>query len=309
MLFSKNGIALLFGAMTALVSSSSQEKVKVVRLGEEQERENSPLLLADAGILLSHEEKKGETRAIIATDNIVYLPERSLQSSDCPVVGQHVDCVNGVNQAPPYDSCADACSGSCCVGLNACKEFTGRVCKDGISCSGESACNRARIPLVSASCDGYKACRDVGFLGLSMGNIIASCHSIYACAGVGILGGKVGNIESSCSGDRACHFIGSEGGTVGNVLNSCVGDFRSCAYVGTKGGVAGNLQGSCNAHESCFYLGRVSVGDVTSSCNAPRACLGAGSPFGVSGPILSDLTECCIVENACLFASEVTLIG
>lgn len=53
--------------------------------------------------------------------------------------------------------CSTACGGSCCVGNNACEEFTGKVSKDG-SCSGTEACLGTEIPLVVNSCKANFAC-------------------------------------------------------------------------------------------------------------------------------------------------------
>ena len=54
-------------------------------------------------------------------------------------------------------SCKVACDGKCCVGPNdsdACTGFTGRVCKDGYSCTGLDACKDADIDLVVGGCRG-----------------------------------------------------------------------------------------------------------------------------------------------------------
>jgi hypothetical protein len=57
-----------------------------------------------------------------------------------------VDCVNGyVSDSGGGTTCELACGGACCV-EDACAYFTGKVCKDSVSCMGESACELAKIP-------------------------------------------------------------------------------------------------------------------------------------------------------------------
>ena len=54
-----------------------------------------------------------------------------------------VECVGGMVKDNPTKSCVDECAGACCGNNsqgepNACKGFTGSVCRDG-SCMGENS--------------------------------------------------------------------------------------------------------------------------------------------------------------------------
>jgi hypothetical protein len=86
-----------------------------------------------------------------------------------PCAGGYLECIGGF--APSTGTtCAAACGVACCNDLannaDACVGFTGKVCKDGISCTGIEGCNYARIPHVANSCSGEKACKNVGNQGL-----------------------------------------------------------------------------------------------------------------------------------------------
>ena len=75
-----------------------------------------------------------------------------------PHQGSHyVICEDGKEKGSSRD-CAAACDGQCCVGTDACKGFTGAVKKDGVSCTGHTACMNAAIDLVMDGCNGDYSC-------------------------------------------------------------------------------------------------------------------------------------------------------
>ena len=159
---------------------------------------------------------------------------RVLQSDALCTQG-YVDCSYGdtSDNIPCATACYDSTSGSykCCSGLNACADFTGRVCKDG-TCSGNNACFHAKIPIVVNSCIGVTACFVVGYnpygAGNNVGNFINSCTSFASCSQVayGSEGG-VGNLEGSCTADRACQSLGSVAEVTSNLKDCCTSD-REC---------------------------------------------------------------------------------
>lgn len=81
-----------------------------------------------------------------------------------------VKCRNGVVEDDPGTTCFESCGKSCCTYYDfltpeykdACKGFTGHVCKDGKSCNGDQACEDANIEYVVKSCTGYQACYKAG---------------------------------------------------------------------------------------------------------------------------------------------------
>jgi hypothetical protein len=89
---------------------------------------------------------------------------RKLDAVETCGANGYVDCVNGTVRDMPGVSCASACDGQCCQGDNACDPygfpgFTGKVCKDGISCMGEKACLGSTVQyLVYQGCNGTLAC-------------------------------------------------------------------------------------------------------------------------------------------------------
>jgi len=138
-----------------------------------------------------------------------------------PCAGGYVQCTGGF--APDGTTCAAACGGRCCVntgGDDACVGFSGKVCKDDSSCMGIEGCNYARIPHVANSCDGEKACKNVGNQGL-VGDFENSCKGGTACKDLARKGGVVGMIKDSCLGERACFGLADEVGHAGNLKDSC----------------------------------------------------------------------------------------
>lgn len=184
---------------------------------------------------------------------------RRLQAPSC-APEDTVDCVEGystsyVNVTNPrtgiitknYPSCEAACEDACCVGDDACLNFTGSVCKDMTSCSGFGACKNAKITSVFNSCNGVKACEEAGEEGY-VGNVTNSCNDRRSCRRAGGNGGSVGVISSSCSKDYSCYFAGYQG-YVGIVTDSCNSSL-SC-YGAAKEGYIREISSSCNGEFDC----------------------------------------------------------
>lgn len=199
--------------------------------------------------------------------------------------GESVDCDNGKVRGTNTD-CSVACGGQCCFGDQSCNGFTGRVCKDGMSCFGSRACRDAKINFVVDSCDGEYACQFTG-RNAPVGLILNSCkamdsnsfglpygmdHGDFSCEGVAMNpNGQVGNIIDSCKGDRACNGLahGSFATRVGDISGACIG-WEACMKVGTNGA------------------------DVDSCCNS------GGGPRGTSPhTVVNGEGECCMDVHNC----------
>ena len=216
-----------------------------------------------------------------------------------------------VNGNVTKKTCDEACGNDCCTGYHgACDGFTGKVCRDEISCMGNHACEDATIDHVINSCNGHAACRYMSWEdscdgkscqnmvgdeeGSSVGNIKRSCHGAYACEYVVGAFGSVGDITKSCNGIKACYTL-SYKGTAGNIDRSCNGDFA--CYLLSYQGTVGNIDRSCNGDNSdggasnntgdegggvccradvggvCSHVGKSgSVGDIEDSCHGDGAC-------------------------------------
>ncbi len=107
--------------------------------------------------------REGNAKDDVVTDAGI-LTFRVLQALAPTCTAGYVACVNG-NVRGTTASCAATCNGNCCVGTNACKQFTGMVCKDG-SCNPDYACYYANLSFVVNSCTGNKACKYAGKKGL-----------------------------------------------------------------------------------------------------------------------------------------------
>ena len=94
------------------------------------------------------------------------------------------------------------CGGKCCVGdvvgNDVCYIFTGKVCKDGMSCMGGYACREGNIQQVVNSCNGYKACAYAGRMGV-VESMVSSCYGELACDGLGSKV-RVGTLNKACVG-------------------------------------------------------------------------------------------------------------
>jgi hypothetical protein len=314
MRFSTGAITSLF--ISAIFASRTQEALATIVAAQYDD--------ADTGILSNS----------TAISSLTSGSNRLLQVATC--TSSYVECSSGFVVGNPSQSCAEACggggAGGCCYGLNACNGFMGKVCKDGVSCIGEAACQSAAIPFVVDSCNsknackfanipkvvngckgGLAACYMAGGDGGTVGNIINSCTGGYlSCGNVGqkVAGvGTVGSIQDSCKGARSCYYVGRQG-VAGNLQSSCTAP-HSCRYFGWKGTV-GNLLNSCTSDFSCYYAAKEgSIGTIISSCTANNACKNAGrndSTLPV-GTISSDLNNCCTANNECEGKNEATLPG
>lgn len=146
---------------------------------------------SDAGILSSSSSSTSRHYDTVghggSSTTSTTIARRELQSSPTPVPPAemcgaygYVDCVNGFVRGDSTTTCETACGGSCCVGQEACRQFTGKVCRDG-SCGGSNACVRATIPWVVNSCtsnsaSGGSACFQAGAEKTNIGAMVNSCQ-------------------------------------------------------------------------------------------------------------------------------------
>ncbi|EJK52627.1 hypothetical protein THAOC_28079 [Thalassiosira oceanica] len=173
-----------------------------------------------------------------------------------------VDCFDGfVRDDFGGVTCEEACDGNCCVGIQACNYFTGRVAKDGScdACRGLGNFFGERLNVSDGSCVGFLACLYAGSDGVLGPSISASCIGVNSCLLAGFFG-SVGDLVGSCDGDSACEDMGYYG-SVGNVMNGCNGD------------------GTC---ENVAVGGDQSVSAIVDCCNAPDGfCAGVASNDGL----------------------------
>jgi len=155
-----------------------------------------------------------------------------------------IDCRSGVayaNQLNTGKSCQVACTefgGSCCVGEDACTDFTGLVRTDG-SCNGPRACYRANIGSVVNSCVGVNSCNYAGYdSDAGIGSMKNSCQGGSACASAAYEG-SIGTIDDSCNyGNYNCYQL-AKGGCIGQFISNTVttlpDDCASDPTVGIRG--------------------------------------------------------------------------
>ena len=303
---------------------------------------------SDAGILSSsssstsrHYDTVGHggssTTTTIARRELQFSPTPVPPAEMCGAYG-YVDCVNGFVRGDSTTTCETACGGSCCVGQEACRQFTGKVCRDG-SCGGSNACVRATIPWVVNSCtsnsaSGGSACFQAGAEKTNIGAMVNSCQGWSACftLGGGNVGGcrtcigKVGEIRNSCLGDLACKRLSYAGGQVGNIMSSCKG-VQACENVADKQTGRcdqGNLEDQCNGQQSCYNGATLPCPAPTESPSSKPTTAGqtpvGPPPFEVcgiagyvdcdNGFVRGDSTttcetacdgKCCTGRDACLF--------
>lgn len=250
---------------------------------------------ADIGILPPSES------ADMGTDA---APSMATASSTC-AADKLIDCDNGfVRNSNPAKTCAAACNGQCCTGENACDYFTGKVCKDDSSCTGDYACFKANILSVVNSCMGNRACLGAGYDGDGglIGSIADSCIGDYACRHAATFGGSIGNMTNSCNGVYACLNFGHYKGKIGKLVNSCIGDLA--CYAGARQyGSIGSITGSCTGYQACRSLGQSggTVGDITNSCTAEKSCFGGAEAGGVIGGI----TNSCTSASSCRYGAAI----
>jgi hypothetical protein len=124
----------------------------------------------------------GKSLSFSSKEIVVCTSESSIKFSAASCTAGFVDCDNGQLSSELTISCAAECGGYCCDGDQSCDEFTGKVCKDGVSCMGDYACYYATIPSVIGSCNGIKACYYAGYEG-TVGSMHSSCLDNGACLG------------------------------------------------------------------------------------------------------------------------------
>ena len=190
------------------------------------------------------------TRSLLLLTTATLLTTRTSVAKQCST--NIVDCVNGNVRGTANTTCAAACGSSCCIGVNACSNFTGKLCKDG-SCTGKLACTYASIPSVTDSCKGDYACYNTGYDG-SVGHISTSCHGIYSCCYLGSYG-AAGDIQDSCTSYQACDSV-AYNGYIGHLASSCNNAY-ACQGAGSPtngtGTIPYDLKNCCNKADSICY--------------------------------------------------------
>jgi len=246
-----------------------------------------------------------------------------------------INCENGYSNG---ETCADACEGKCCLGYQACDNFTGTVCKDGVSCNGQESCKRATIDYIHQGCNGKISCREAlikkvqngcrgdfacwgaGYYG-NINEIVNSCQGIYACAFAGSgytpYTGSIGTIRDSCGGYYACYDAGYMG-NINEIVNSCQGK-EACRSAGAGystgydpnqyalyyTGSIGPIRDSCSDDYACYKAGyQGNITEIMSACNANGACKKAGS-YGMEIP--SGIDSCCNEVGECESVNETSL--
>ena len=118
-----------------------------------------------------------------------------------------IKCVNGYVDGSKI-TCAEACGNECCKGWHACEDFTGTVCKDGVSCVGKRACEYATVGEVIDGCNGYWACAYAGKYIGGMGVIHGACKNNWACYAASKGADSSFDIENCCSTDVGeCKYV------------------------------------------------------------------------------------------------------
>ena len=195
--------------------------------------------------------KTAPRRSLLLLTTATLLTTRTSVAQQCST--DIVDCVYGMVRDDNTTTCADACGSDCCVGLKACNDFTGQLCKDG-SCTGAYACTYAYIPSVVDSCKGDYACYKTGYYGY-VGTISTSCHGIDACCYLGSYG-DAGDILDACRSYQACDSVAYKG-YIGHLTSSCKNASYACLGAGSPtngtGTIPYDLVNCCNDEESiCF---------------------------------------------------------
>ena len=198
-------------------------------------------------------------------------------------------------------TCEAECDGACCISTNedgtnnVCAGFTGRVCKDNVSCDGPNSCTDATMAYVVKSCSGVRSCNKGG----SNGKIVNSCVLNRSCLGMGENAAPwdatptMGDVIDSCHGEFSCKHLGRGASSVGNVLNSC-NRLYDCHQLASPSGGIGDIVGSCNHNHACRDSFRSTpVGDFNDCCNESQMC--------------QDLLDADGVPDECIPVSEVCL--
>ena len=227
---------------------------------------------------------------------ILQVGTANMATSECLDEDDFIECEGGyVKGSDNSVSCESACDGKCCVGVyeyegetyQACDGFTGKVCKDSISCVGIYSCYYATVDSVANG-----------------------CYGDFACDGAAAFGGSIGNITSSCHGKSACKLAASFGGSIEGIKESCLDGEDSCAnaaagYINddfeSDGGSIGMIESSCIGDSSCYKLAYYdgNVGDVSMSCEGENACGYAA----MRGGIIGGIEESCLDDSSCLYTA------
>ena len=225
-----------------------------------------PPVLPARGFISLHDDDNA------ATGGGIVFVGRELLTLPSECTSGYVDCYNGLVSGTTT-SCADACldgTAKCCDGIDACSQFTGKVCKDGNSCMGSKACYQAKIPWVVNSCyGGTYSCLRAGFNFGTVGNMINSCHGQLSCINLG-RSGQVGYVRNSCLGEKACFYAGLYGG-VGDIISSC-GAKQACNSLGrvVQTLKTSNMNNCCNTERECGQYG-TGIDSLPANCAASTA--------------------------------------
>ena len=241
---------------------------------------------SDVGILsVVNDEHQDSSYGALFEGSRLLAPSPKIPGCDTSNV---VACVDGYTE--DGSSCADVCIdidtglSGCCIGTDACTNFTGLICRD----------------VTSPSCSGPDACKDA-----TIGSVLKSCVGVQACKNSGRYEGNIGSMEASCRGTGVCLGVASYGGSIQEIYNSCF-DQQACRYLATDG-VVGKVSNSCDGSNSCFaaggydaynysgYGGEIKLG-ISDSCNAANACQFAAS----DGGYLQFIKDGCNETQACL---------
>lgn len=206
-----------------------------------------------------------------------------------------------------HQEVTDACGDDCCVGENACFDWSGpnTVCQG--ACIGTHACAwfSHKTFIAPRSC-------------------ISTAGRGYACASLGENAYREGQLlfvgEDSCvaSGEEVpdgkpdpCFFLGHDTHRVEIGPNSCNGD-KACQFFGIWAfGTLTINENTCNGLESCRELGGASSGRIEigpSSCQGAHACErlleGGHTPEQALDPFVQirferSIQETVVGENSC----------
>lgn len=279
---------------------------------------DTPITAPDAGVLnqwkkrkdaykAAKEKAKGKMGGGSSSSNGIVATKQPSNLDHCD---EFVVCEGGYVENG--DTCAFACDGDCCYGSDACTSFTGQVCKDGNSCSGEKACYYAEIASVVNGCQGDEACKMAGYYGGSLGSVHNSCFFNYACEKAGSYGGQISEIKDSCVGERSCYKMAYYNGVIESVENSCTEGSSSCAFAASgwygyegyfydnyydspdvEGGRIERIVNSCGAAYSCMWAASAggAIEQIQDSCQGIDSCYDIAYRNGGIGLVKSSCSD------------------
>lgn len=236
--------------------------------GDEEEAADAGILSSRRVLLGTSGNNKDSSSTILPAPNSIPLSGRSSTSKRrvlpnavaaedlCPSGYVHCangDEVDGATGIPTGSTCATACVGfNCCTEDRACKEFTGKICKDG-GCTGKFACYKANIDVVVKSCYGRSACASAGRYYGTAGTFINSCKAAQACNSFAFRGTALGTINDSCNGYKSCWQVAFiKDSTIGSMTSSCNGSYacyQASKYASDT--ISTNMYFCCNADNEC----------------------------------------------------------